>query len=98
MRKKTDLKMAEKSKLHERMCVSCGRMREREVLLRIMRTEDGFRMDPGQKAGGRGAYVCAEGDCFRKMCAKRMLNRSFRTGYREEEYRKLQEEYQRIYG
>ena len=80
------------------MCVACGSMREKVALLRIMKTEEGFVFDVSRKAGGRGAYVCADQACVSRMCAKRLLNRSFRMTIPETAYRKLQEDYQRIYG
>lgn len=98
LKEKTKHTMREKNKLHERMCVACGIMREKEALVRIMRSGDGFSIDPGKKAGGRGAYVCADPACVERMCRKRLLNRAFRTAVQEEEYQKLQEDFQRIYG
>ena len=80
------------------MCVACGTLRKKEALLRIIRTDDGFVFDIGKKAGGRGAYVCADPACVSRMCAKRLLNRAFRMNMPENAYRRLQEDYQRFYG
>ena len=98
MTEKTNRTVRRKSKLHERMCIACGNYRGKEALLRIIKTEDGFVFDHGKKAGGRGAYVCMDPACMERMCAKRLLNRSFRMTIPEDAYRKLQEDYQRIYG
>ena len=98
MKEKTNPTTRMKSKLHERMCVACGNYRSKDALLRIIKSADGFAFDTGKKAGGRGAYICADPACVERMCAKRLLNRSFRMTVPETAYRKLQEDYQRIYG
>ena len=88
-----------KNKKPERMCASCGAVKEKDGLLRIMRDEEGhYRFDPSGKGGGRGAYVCKDKACVDRLFKKKLLSRSFRKNLPEEVYIKLQEEYQKIYG
>lgn len=88
----------EKNKPHERMCVSCRLMKEKDALIRIVKKGPDAEIDPGKKGGGRGAYVCADPACFEKMIKKKLLNRSFGAAVSEASYQELREAYQRIYG
>lgn len=82
----------------ERMCMSCGAVKDKSELLRIMRDENGYRFDPLMKSGGRGAYVCRDASCVEKMFRKKLLSKSFRKNLPEETYRKLREEFDHLYG
>ena len=44
-----------------RTCLICGERRPKDKMLRIVRTPDGsVRLDEGERANGRGCYVCAD--------------------------------------
>ena len=46
-----------------------------------MRDKNGvFRVDPGGKAPGRGAYDCKDGDCISRLEKVRGLERAFKSG------------------
>ncbi len=50
-----------------RTCVSCRQTSEKKQLVRFVRTPDGaVYLDPTGKKSGRGAYICAETECFYK--------------------------------
>ncbi len=50
-----------------RTCISCRQTSEKKQLVRFVRTPDGaVYLDPTGKKSGRGAYVCAEAECFNK--------------------------------
>lgn len=61
-----------------RMCVSCREMKDKRAMLRVVKNADGqIGVDAGGKAPGRGAYVCGEGECLKKMRKNRALNKAF---------------------
>lgn len=48
----------------QRTCVTCGRVRPKRELVRVVRTPGGeIRVDLTGKVSGRGAYVCPEPPC-----------------------------------
>ncbi|NLT58238.1 MAG: YlxR family protein [Clostridiales bacterium] len=50
------------------MCVSCGEMRSKKELLRLVRTPEGeIELDLGGRKNGRGAYICKCKDCFDRL-------------------------------
>ncbi len=61
-----------------RMCVVCRQMKEKAELLRVVKNDNGFSVDPMGKAQGRGAYICKAGDCCEKFEKQRSFERAFR--------------------
>ena len=48
----------------QRTCVTCGRVRPKRELVRVVRTPGGeIKVDLTGKVSGRGAYVCPEPPC-----------------------------------
>ena len=64
----------------KRLCMGCRELKEKDALYRIVRTEDGYLLDPGKKVSGRAVYVCKNAECIRKAIKNKGLNRGFRTG------------------
>ncbi len=63
-----------------RTCIVCRKARDKSELVRVVRTPDGsVVLDETGKAAGRGAYVCADGECMSTAIKKRALNRAFKT-------------------
>ena len=67
----------------ERLCVSCRTYHKKNELIRIMRTEDGFLVDPGRKSHGRSVYVCRNRSCVERMLERKLLSKAFRTSVPE---------------
>ncbi|MBQ9827635.1 MAG: YlxR family protein [Lachnospiraceae bacterium] len=62
-----------------RKCVSCGEMKDKRSLIRIIRTKEGSVFaDPTGRQNGRGAYVCRDRSCienaFKKKALRKALN------------------------
>jgi len=75
-----------------RMCAACGlRSRKDEHgFLRIVRSADGtVCVDGDGKAEGRGAYVCRNEKCVKKLCKTRRLAHLLRGPVPEEIYGQL---------
>ncbi len=60
--------------------MACRTARPKRELVRIVRTPEGrvVRDDTGRLAG-RGAYLCADGSCWRTASTKGALGRALRT-------------------
>ena len=58
-----------------RRCVVCGGRAPQSSLLRLVRGEAGVTIDPRRRLPGRGAYICAAGDCLNRLAAKRGTER-----------------------
>ena len=61
----------------KRTCLSCRTTKEKSELIRIAKTKDGV-VAVGDKAPGRGAYVCRDAHCVEKLLQKRLLARALR--------------------
>lgn len=73
-----------------RLCIVCREQKQKSELLRIVRTSDGeITFDPSGKLPGRGAYICADGDCVEKAAKKHALDRVYKTHVSDEAYAKL---------
>ena len=60
-------------KIPERMCVSCRQMKPKNLLVRIVNTENGVVVDTTGKINGRGVYLCKCAECI----AKAKKNKNF---------------------
>jgi uncharacterized protein len=72
-----------------RTCVGCRSRSPKAELLRIARTPDGVRVDPGAVAPGRGAYVHPTADCIEAAMGRGAIARALRTGLDQEELARL---------
>ncbi len=63
-----------------RTCIACGIRRSKQELLRLVLSETGeIREDYGMALEGRGAYVCDQPTCRKKLKTHRRLSRVFNT-------------------
>lgn len=82
-----------KGKIPLRMCIACRQMKPKKEMLRVVRNADGeIYPDPTGKAPGRGAYICAEQECRKKLDSKKLLNKAFSAAVPEEVYFRIGEE------
>ena len=62
-----------------RRCLGCGESKPKRDLVRIVRNSEGvFFIDKTGKAPGRGAYICANRECFAKARKSHGIERSFK--------------------
>jgi uncharacterized protein len=70
--------------------VACRTTRPKRELVRIVRTPAGQIVeDPSGRLAGRGAYVCATGDCRERALGKGALARSLSHSIAPEERSQL---------
>lgn len=76
-----------------RTCIVCREQKQKGALVRIVIGADGkVAVDKTGKMTGRGAYICAEGDCAASARKKRALDRAFKTKFPDTEYDKIVKE------
>lgn len=63
----------------QRRCAGCRRRAPRGSLLRFVADQAGrLRLDPQQRAPGRGVYLCPSRECFEVACRRAALARGLR--------------------
>lgn len=67
----------------QRSCVACGAQRDKRDLIRLARVEDAegavrLVVDERARAGGRGAYLCAERECWAQAVEGPAIARALR--------------------
>lgn len=81
-------------KIPQRKCVGCNEMKDKKVLLRIVRTPEGnILLDMTGRANGRGAYVCPQKECITKAVKEKRLERALEKPISEEIYQQLLEDF-----
>lgn len=76
-----------------RTCLGCRKTRNKEDLIRVVRTPDGGTLiDHDQKMSGRGAYLCRDEDCLKRVRKSGALGRSLKIGIPAELFSDLLEE------
>ena len=85
--------MPKTKKIPMRMCIACREMKPKLEMTRVVKNAEGeIFSDPTGKAPGRGAYICSEPECLKKLTGKRLLNRAFSSNIAPEVYRDVEEE------
>ncbi len=81
-------------KMPQRMCIVCREMKEKKDMLRVVKDGSGkIFLDFSSKASGRGAYVCDNQECIKKLKQKRLLNKTFSCAVDDDVYSAIEEEY-----
>lgn len=76
------------------MCIACRELKEKRDMLRAVRNGEGkIFLDFSSKASGRGAYVCDNSECIKKLKRQKLLNKVFSCEVDGEIYSAIEEEY-----
>ena len=80
-------------KIPQRQCMGCRERKAKRELIRIVRMTAGtVTVDFGGKLNGRGAYICPNAECLKKVQRSKALERSLETAIPEEVYDRLARE------
>ena len=80
-------------KIPQRQCMGCRERKAKRELIRVVRTPEGeVKLDFGGKMNGRGAYICPDSECLKKVRKSRALDRSLEVTIPEEVYDRLEKE------
>lgn len=84
-------------KIPQRQCVGCREMKNKNMLIRILKSEDDkFIIDETGKKNGRGAYICPNADCLKRAFDTKGLERSFKMSVDRSIYEELEKELKKI--
>lgn len=79
-----------KKHVPQRTCVACREVNAKRSLIRLVRTEEGVRVDQTGRLPGRGAYLHDDKECWEKALSKGILARALKTEIRPEDMEALQ--------
>lgn len=84
--------MAKTKSVPMRMCIACRQMKPKKEMTRVVKTADGeISADPTGKMAGRGAYICNEEACLKKLNDKKLLHKAFSTDVSQTVYQGVEE-------
>jgi len=67
-------------KIPLRMCLGCRKMKQKNELIRIVRSPEGVvSLDPTFKSSGRGAYICKDPGCYNRVVKSKALSRALKA-------------------
>jgi len=73
--------------------MGCRERKAKRELIRVVRQPDGnVSLDFGGKMNGRGAYICPDPECLKKVQRSKALERSLEVAIPEEVYQRLAKE------
>lgn len=65
-------------KIPQRQCLGCREMKAKRDLIRVVRAPEGeISLDFQGKKPGRGAYLCPDPQCLKRIRKSRALERAF---------------------
>ena len=80
-------------KIPMRQCLGCNEHRAKGELLRVVRSPEGeISLDFTGKKSGRGAYICRDVACLKRVRKSRRLERSLDASISEEVYDRMERE------
>lgn len=78
-------------KIPIRQCLGCREMKPKRDLIRVVRSpEEEISLDFRGKKSGRGAYLCPNAECLKRIRKSRALERAFSLPIPEEVYNALE--------
>ena len=81
-------------RIPQRTCTGCGEVKDKSEMMRIVRTPGGeITLDIRGRADGRGAYVCRNVECMKKLRKRNGLARAFSMPVQPEVYDRLEKEF-----
>lgn len=76
-----------------RTCIVCKKALAKKELNRIVKSGEEIFFDKTGRANGRGAYVCSDPECMKKLKKQKVLNRVFSCQVEPEVYDKIVEDF-----
>ena len=78
-------------KIPMRMCLGCREMKPKKELTRVVKSPEGeVSLDFTGKKPGRGAYVCPDANCLKRIVKSNAFARAFKTQIPKELFEELQ--------
>ena len=84
-------------KIPQRQCMGCRERKPKRDMIRVVRNPEGVvSLDFGGKMNGRGAYICPNPECLKKVQKSKALERSLEVPIPEEVYERLMKEMEAV--
>lgn len=84
-------------KIPLRQCLGCREMKPKGELIRVVKSPEGeVSLDFRGKKPGRGAYLCPNPQCLKRIKKAKALERAFSTPLPEEVYAALEEQMKEV--
>lgn len=80
-------------KIPMRMCIACKTMKPKREMLRIVKSGEEIFLDKTGRANGRGAYICDDGECIKKLKKQKLINRTFGVSVDDSVYSAIEENF-----
>ena len=80
-------------KIPMRTCIACRQEKPKKELIRVVKFGDNISLDKTGKANGRGAYVCNDIECIKKLKKQKLINRVFSCQVEDSTYDLIMEEF-----
>lgn len=78
-------------KIPQRQCLGCREMKAKRELIRVVRSPEGeISLDFHGKKPGRGAYLCPDAQCLKRIRKSKALERAFSLPIPNEVYDALE--------
>jgi len=78
-------------KIPQRMCLGCREMKSKSDLIRVVKSPEGeVSLDLTGKKPGRGAYMCHDVSCFKRIVKSNAIARAFKMKISEEIIEEIQ--------
>lgn len=77
----------------ERKCVGCGKIQNRQELIKITKVDDDIIVNPDSKKFGRSVYVCYNNACIENAFKKNKISRALKASIPEDLKGKLINEF-----
>ena len=85
--------MPKTKKIPLRQCIACRELKPKKEMLRIVKNKEGaIFLDFSGKAQGRGAYICDDENCIKKLRKQRLINKVFSCEVDASVYSAIEEE------
>ena len=80
-------------KIPLRRCNGCNEQKDKRELIRIVKNNEGqISLDLTGKAAGRGAYICNDIECLKKVRKSKRIDRVFDCKVPDSVYDELEEQ------
>ena len=76
-----------------RKCVGCGKIKDRQELIKITKVDDDIIVNPDSKKFGRSVYVCYNNVCIENAFKKNRISKILKTSIPEDLKGKLINEF-----
>ncbi len=80
-------------KIPMRTCIACKANKPKKELVRIVKNGEEIKLDRTGRLNGRGAYICDDIECAKKLKKSKLLNRAFSCPVEDDVYDRIMEEF-----